>query len=293
VGLQSVLDSFPKARDEFIKWIVFPRKFTKEKLSKTDQNISTYETISWCSASILLILGLSSAFIGNPMEYLLYKAGSMEEKSKIYKDAKLFQKSKQIKIVNIYTNFTFSKFYGGLSFLFPEFKTKGALTPQLFKIRFGSCEFLLGNVVPDQILKGSIPFLCIFNVSVTFAICISISGLLIQSKVNIVDSLKISICYFSYLGLFIVAWGTVAFTILLFFNSLKSVFCIFIVNGIWVIVAFRSFVLSFSELYNVSKIKIILLLLISNYMTLLCAPLIFLPLMFLSLHFQPYLDALL
>jgi len=260
-----------------------PREFVATSAFRSP--LTAKEQFVWSIAFTELIVGLYSLAAGSPMARLWEATGLPQAVSA---DASAHSRPAERDAPVTFAGISW-EFRIGAGVKFPELLPVSE--PQRAQFQVGAVEVDLNNVVPLNVVeKGSQKFLLALYALVT-ALCIYPVARVFRGRASFGDSLRLTFVFygFSYLLLEIVAVAAViAFVDVIRLRGLSLILAWFL--GVVLPsfgVVLRGFFSGFSELYAITKKQMALVVIGTTISSSIVSPIVFLPLLFLLLRFEP------
>jgi hypothetical protein len=272
---------------EWRNFTLYPRKVIEQRKENWDAPAKVYKIVGSVISLIALLTALYAAMFGSFYSNI---------------QAALFDAGPKTLVVSKTTTTSSPKFvdwgvHPGISIgiSFPHAGAKAPTQPQLVVFSFGAAIFVYEDVIPDKIMSGSSPLLLQLLYGLLLALCLHPFAKMLKGNSSFQASAKYSLLLVSYtLGTaFVMALITA--TLFIEFGSLRGL-VILLPWSIFVLIPFivigaRGFFAGFSELYSISKKRVLLASLGAWGLTSIITPIIFWPVIHAVLVFQPYLDA--
>jgi hypothetical protein len=263
-----------------------PREFVVAPEGFASGHPSTTELFGWMVGLGSLLLGLYSFALGSPLEKVLHASHLLAAPNK---GVSASLRDERVTFAGI-------KWMAGLGFGvdFPE--RRPFVEPQRADFQFGAIKVRLKNVIPQNVMEKSTAKFLLALYAMVFVLCIHPVALAFGGKGTLRDGFRLGFTYCGFLYLLMTVFLVGATLLLVDLLRLEGspLLIAWTIVGLPVsALALRSFVLSYSSFYNVTKVRLALVCLGTWVSSSAICPVIFLPLIFAILRFEPLWKAIL
>jgi hypothetical protein len=287
VSVASILKRVPDIGRGLVEFVGRPRRYVANwKLPNTA--MPSKEIIGWCLAASFLIFSAYELAFGS-ITANLFKAFGL--KSPVTTDSAA-PKTSRPTIEHIGWHLGF-----GVGITFPEALTTPTSQPQIAAFTFGTSEVVLGNAVPDVLVKKPITTLLLGLYGLITILCLHFPARILRGTGYFSEAARLALNYYAYVWLLGSLLAVLAATLLIHLIGLTGI-SLFVGWVVLVLVPLgvvfvRSFFAMFSEYYALSKKRLFIAGLGSMLLSSLLGPIFLVPCLYLLFWAEPLLRVIL
>lgn len=283
--MSNVFKRFPDIGRGFFDFIWNPRQYTVKWKTQDGQKIPSKEVVAWCLAASFLLFSTYNLWFGHLTDDLEKAVGVRPPVSPTVVTSATSRPT--IERIGWYPGF-------GLGLNFPHVISIPTSRPQIAVFTFGAAQIVMGNVIPDTVVKKPILTLFLSLYALCTVLCLHFPVRLLRGTGKYAGALRLALNFYAYIwlaGSFLIV---VSATLLIHIVRLKG-------GGIFVgwsilvllpiaIASVRGFFAAFSEYYALSKKRLFLAAVGSVLLSSLFGPLFFAPGVYVLLWASPFLE---
>jgi hypothetical protein len=267
--------------------LLHPRQFVASPEAFMSGRLSATELFGWMIGFGSLLLGLYSFALGSPMEKMLHA-------SHLLADPKIGATASHW---DDHVTLAGFRWVAGLGFGidFPE--RRPFTEPQRANFQCGALMVRLNNVIPQRVLEKNTSKLLLALYAAVFVLCIHPVARLFGGKGSLRDGFRLGFIFCAFLYLIMIAFLVIATLLLvdlLRLSGLPLLIAWAIVAGLPAcVIIFRCFFVTFSAFYGITKTRLLLVCFGTWLSSSAVCPVVFVPLIFVILRFEPLWRAIL
>lgn len=274
---------------ELWSFVTRPRRVVVQRKACWEKPTSVWAVFGWCSATVIVVLGLYGIVFGSLLTNLSSLGGKTLPPEQQIEDE---PQASRIELVRWGLTWRL-----GVGMQLPHGFKKPVTVPQTALFKFGFTEAVLRNVVPAKLSSGSFPLLAQVLYALLLVLCLYPVARLMGGKASLADSVRVAVLLFSFTALTIVVL-VVGCTILtahiaVLPHWLITVCWLLLVQLPALIVVIRGYFEAFSENFGISRKRLFASSIMAMPVSCVVAPIVFVPALYIVLRFQNTLDVFL